>query len=120
MGNDQNTENLYQAGLWDATKVPTTEKGATIEERFMAFHALNPQVYAALLRLATKEFSAGFGRGSTNRYFEVLRHNYGMKTKGDEYKLNNSYRSYYSRLLIKNHPRFEGWLKTRRMPTKGE
>lgn len=85
----------------------------SIAEQFMAFHKHNPQVYQALRHLAINLVASGRKRGSINQLFEVLRYEYSLRTKGDEYKLNNNYRSYYARLLMNNEPALRGWFETR-------
>ena len=94
---------------------PATPGGRrlSIAEQFMAFHKHNPQVYTALRQLALTLVATGRKRGSINQLFEVLRYEYSLRTKGDEYKLNNNYRSYYARLLMQNEPVLRGWFETR-------
>lgn len=85
----------------------------SIAEQFMAFHRHNPQVYTALHYLAFNLVASGRKRGSINQLFEVLRYEYSLRTHGDDYKLNNNYRSHYARLLMNNEPALRGWFETR-------
>ncbi|XUM00292.1 hypothetical protein ACQ86F_25615 [Streptomyces venezuelae ATCC 10712] len=78
--------------------------GLTIQERFEAFHAFNPWVAKALERLTADCVERGFGRIGIGMLFELLRYQYGVATHGDEFALNNSYRSRYVRLLLDAHP----------------
>lgn len=114
--------NTLQASLFDpqemplpAIVAPPTVKGKrlTLAEQFMAFHRANPQVYRALRLLALNLVSTGRRRGSINQLFEVLRYEYALRTAGDEYKLNNNWRSRYARLLMENEPILRGWFETR-------
>lgn len=89
--------------------------GESLEERFRRFHALNPHVYRSLLALAHQEQAAGIERGSINRLYEVLRHRQALETRGDPWKLNNSFRSFYARLLMECEPQLRGWFETRRL-----
>lgn len=88
-------------------------EGETIQERFEAFHRLNPWVYIALERLTSQWIAAGHRRLGIGMLTEVLRWQYGLATRGDDFKLNNNYRSRYVRLLIETHPSWGDAFETR-------
>lgn len=94
-----------QLTLFDASPefvVPTVHAKATHAERFEAFHAANPWVYVALVRLARDEHERGAERCGMKYLFEVLRWHYRRATSGDpEFKLNNNLTSRYARLIAK-------------------
>lgn len=96
---------------------PKTPKGdrPSIADQFVAFHAHNPHVYTALRQLALGLAATGRRRGSINQLFEVLRYEYALRTKGDEYKLNNNYRALYARMLMKNEPGLIDWFEIREL-----
>lgn len=96
---------------------PPRVKGATIQEKFESFHELNPWVLAAYVRLADDWVARGRKRIGIGMLTEVLRWQYGRKTVGDDFRLNNNYRSRYVRLMIAEHPRFEGVFETRELHT---
>jgi len=75
-----------------------------IEQRFLAFHHKNPEVYQILVGLARKWRDAGHTNCSIKMLFEVLRWQVGITTKGDDFTLNNSYTSRYARLIAANEP----------------
>jgi hypothetical protein len=87
--------------------------GLTIEEAFEAFHAANPHVYHALVSMAWQAKDRGIRRVGIGMMFEVLRWNHALRTGGDEFKLNNNYRSYYARRIMLDDPRLEGLFETR-------
>lgn len=71
----------------------------TIDERFAAFHAANPQVYTALRALARQQLASGARLVRTKDLYERLR-GAGVQTTGTEgYQLNNIFTSRYARLL---------------------
>lgn len=80
---------------------------ATIRDAFWRFHTDNPHVYDELVRLAQTSNRAGH-RTSIAQLFEVLRWQHGIGTRGDDFKLNNSYRSYYARLIMRREPDLDG------------
>jgi hypothetical protein len=47
--------------------------------------------------------------------FEVLRWRHTLRTGGDEFKLNNNYRSYYSRLIMLTEADLTDVFETRRL-----
>lgn len=77
---------------------PEASAAQTLDERFAAFHAANPHVLDALEQLALDLVRRGRRRIGVGMLFEVLRWS-SLRTDGDEYRLNNSYRSRYARLL---------------------
>ncbi len=76
----------------------------TIEEAFWRFHRQNPHVYAELVKLARRWKDRGIERCGIGMLFEVLRWRSGLRTGGDDFKLNNNYRSYYARLIMTREP----------------
>lgn len=84
----------------------------TIQERFDSFHRLNPGVYRELKVLAMKAKRLGRERYGIGGLFEVLRWSY-LLTRGDDFKLNNDFRSRYARLLMANEPELEGFFEVR-------
>jgi hypothetical protein len=49
--------------------------------------------------------------------FEVLRWRRMLRTAGDEFQLNNNYRSYYARLIMLQESDLEDVFETRRLST---
>lgn len=92
---------------------PANANGRTIYDGFVEFHAANPQVYDALRRLALQMRRRGVQQYGIAGLYEVLRHETTLNSTGDEYKLNNSYRSFYARLLMEQEPELAGFFATR-------
>jgi len=88
-------------------------RSASVEERFQAFHAENPQVYATLVEIARNLVSYGWTRCSMKMLFEICRSSYALETRGERYKLNNSYTAHYSRLIQAMEPDLAGFFETR-------
>ena len=100
--------------------IEVDESKLPLEERFALYNARNPQVYQELRRLALEWVDAGHDSCSIDLLFNVLRWQSGLRTKDDEgFKLNNSYRSRFSRLLMENEPRLAGKFETRELHTVG-
>lgn len=83
---------------------PAPDEDLTIQQRFEQWHALNPWVYTALEHLVEDWLAMGHTRVGIKQLFEVLRWNYGRKTVGDTFKVNNDFTSRYARMLVADHP----------------
>ncbi len=102
-----------QLGLFDPI-VSVNAHGLTLEQRFCAFHQANPQVYARVRDLALASGRRG-RRFGIKALFEILRWQYAMQTDDptSDYKLNNSYTSFYARLLMEREPELHDYFETR-------
>ena len=89
------------------------EKEASVEERFLCFHEANPHVARALAKRALQLKRAGRKRYGMKALFETLRFFSSLQSKGDPYKLNNSYTTLYARLIMEKMPELEGFFETR-------
>ncbi|MFE6186487.1 hypothetical protein ACFQ6U_18890 [Streptomyces sp. NPDC056465] len=98
-------------------RLPEPLAGATIQERFEAFHELNPWVLDELEAMTARCVGQQWPRVGIAMLFELLRWRYGEATRGDEFRLNNSYRSRYVRLLLERHPEWVRLFSTRALRT---
>jgi hypothetical protein len=91
-------------------------KPATIEERFTAFHEKNPWVFRMLESLTNDLVARGRTRIGLKMLVEVLRWQYWRQTDSDEpFKLPNEFTSRYARLLIAEHPEWDGMFRLHRL-----
>lgn len=99
---------------------PQMPKGATLRQRFWLFHEANPHVYQALRAMALQLKRKGYRKMGIAPLYEKLRWDYAMQTDDptDIYKLGNSYRAFYSRLIMRTTPELEGFLTTRYQPSQ--
>lgn len=83
-----------------------TQRKLTLKERFCLFHALNPQVHDELERMAQALVDRGRTRVGIKCLVETLRWQFYMTTTdpSSRFKINNSYSSFYARLLLDEHP----------------
>lgn len=95
--------------------IPQHEQRASISDRFAAFHEANPWVADALAELARDWLAHGHTRVGIGMLFERVRWEYGRRTNGKEFKLNNDYRSRYARLLIERHPEWTDAFELRQL-----
>lgn len=78
-----------------------------------AFHARNPHVYRMLRQIALSVRKTGRKNFGIAALFERLRWISVFETDDDKYKLNNSYRAFYARLLMEQEPDLAGFFTTR-------
>lgn len=88
---------------------------AGIQARFEKFHAENPHVYRRLRELVLEDIRRGVAVAGIDLYVSVLRWKIRMETHGDEFKINNSFRSRYARLLMEQEPELKDCFNTRRL-----
>lgn len=95
-----------------------TPVGRSIEAEFRIFHRENPHVYEKLVELARQARTNGRQTLGIGMLFEVLRWEHLIYTTDPDFKLNNNYRSYYARLMMKNEPDLAGMFQTRKLQIK--
>lgn len=96
--------NETQFSLW---------QGRTIEERFVAFHARHPEVYAALVRLALDAKAAGRRKLGIRTLWERLRWEMHVEKGDNDFALNDHFTSRYVRKLTAEYPDLTGFFETR-------
>jgi hypothetical protein len=87
--------------------------GETLEERFERFHRTNPHVYRALVFEARRARRGGATSGSLRDLFGLLRWQSGFWTKGEPWRLNNSFTAFYARLIEEREADLAGFFETR-------
>jgi len=88
-----------------------------LEAKFWEYHAENPHVYLAFKRAALELLGAGVQHYGAGAIFEYLRFETAVRASGDTFKLNNNYRSRYSRLLAEEDARFVDFFEFRTLKT---
>lgn len=83
-------------------------------DRFREYHEANPEIYRQLRRFALEARAAGAERLSINLLFERLRWFTTVEAKGDPFKVNNTFRAWYARLLMQQEPALAGVFETRK------
>lgn len=85
----------------------------TIREAFLRFHHENPHIYDEIVKLARRARGAGSTRIGIGMVFEVMRWRHTIGSSGDDFKLNNNYRSYYARMVMAREPDLHEIFETR-------
>lgn len=104
--------------LWSPAGDDTSSKERSIEARFQRFHAQHPDVYHELVRLCYQAKDEGVEKVGIGMLWEVLRWNRtisGDPSPEEDYKLNNTFRSRYARLIMEREPDLRGIFETREL-----
>jgi hypothetical protein len=88
----------------------------TLQDKFWQFHYMNPWVYDELIRLARYAKAQGRRKIGMKMLVERLRWSFEIETNSTEqWKLNNSYTSFYARHIMASCPDLEGFFETREL-----
>ena len=84
-----------------------------LHNEFMAFHEKNPRVYEWFVRFANEALDAGRPRYSARTILHRLRWYTDIETDGDDFKINDHWSPFYSRMLAKEDERFSDFFEFR-------
>ena len=105
---------VARAGTRRRHVAPSLPPEGTIQDRFEAFHAAHPEVYAGLVRLARQLRARGRRRWSIDALFHVLRWEWTFsQDDAEDFKLNNNYTSRYARLIREQEPELSDLFEVR-------
>ena len=89
--------------------------GETIRESFNKFHKNNPGVYEKFENMALEAIRKGRKRLSAKLIVNVLRWEYYIRTDDENFKINDSFHSYYARLFAEMHPEYKDRFEFRKL-----
>mgnify|MGYP003150567899 FL=1 len=78
---------------------------AKTRKEFEEFHANNPRVYQLFCYFTIQVINAGHSKYSAEAIFNQIRWYTTVETRGDDFKINNDYKPYYSRKFMKEYHR---------------
>lgn len=98
--------------------LPEYAPGLSWNEKAVIFDRQNPTLLTYFVGLARRQKAAGRSRGSINQYFEIARYEHSILITGhEEYRLNNNFRAWYAREIMRRHPDLAGFFQTRQQTT---
>jgi hypothetical protein len=95
------------------------DRTLSIREQWLVFHAANPAVYSAIVRIARDLRARGFERCGIALIFERLRWLHAIRTQGDDYRLNHNWRAWYAREVMAREPDLADFFEIRRLRSPG-
>ena len=69
-------------------------------DNFRKFHRNNPKVFDMVLKYAYKQKDKGRTHYSIEIIMNVIRYHVDLDTVGDQFKINNNYKAFYSRMAM--------------------
>lgn len=88
-------------------------EGETLDDRFAAWLAANPQVLSAFIALARQAQRAGLRKFGAKAVVERLRWEYAIQTGGSEFKFDNRFTSRLARVAVDRAPDLAGLFEFR-------
>ena len=88
---------------------------SSLQAQFEKFDRDNPAVFTTLVRLAREWKAAGHNRCAIDLLVNRVRWEIGLQTTGDDFVINNSYRSRYSRKIMAECPDLTGFFEVREL-----
>lgn len=85
-----------------------------LHQAFDDFDAKNPQVYRLFKLYAHQARDAGHRHFGAAAIFERIRWHVAVETRGDDFKLNNNYRAFYARKMMREDHAFDDFFRTRK------
>lgn len=89
-----------------------------VKQKWWGWHKENPHFYEMFERFALALISNGHSNSSAWLVVNRIRWETAMKTTGDEYKISNDFIAYYARLFHHDHPKHEGFFRTKKLKTE--
>lgn len=96
---------MFQGDLFDSPADDGSIRALTPAEKFEQFHRDNPAVYRTLCRLAREWIArTGCPRIGIGALTERCRWEIALATNDPEFKINNTHRAFYARLILRDEP----------------
>jgi len=107
--NDLHRVRAFQAKAAERARIHQTE----LERKFLTFHRRNPHVYKQLVNLALTMKRSGRKKCGIKALCEILRWSHALKTTGDDFKINNTFTKFYSRMILEQVKELDGFFEVR-------
>jgi hypothetical protein len=82
--------------------------------KWRSFHKENPAVYDLFKQFTFQVIRAGFSSYSAEAIINQIRWHTSVVTTDCDFKINNDYKPFYSRLFMSDHPEYDDFFKLRR------
>ena len=80
---------------------------------FKTFHSKNPEVYELFKTFTFRAINAGHIRLSSEMIINRIRWETSVETTDKDYKINNDYKPFYSRMFMYEYPKYKNFFATR-------
>lgn len=105
----------------DAAQAEPEDDSLSSGEKFWRYHEANPAIYSVLVAFA-REWRDRTGRPKLgiNSLIERVRWEVAVRTNDPDFKINNNYGPWFSRLIMRQEPDLVGLFQTRRSAADDE
>ncbi len=86
----------------------------TLKEKFELYHKENPYIYHQFRYYTLRVIQSGFKNFGSQMIIEKIRWETGVVSKNSDFKINNDYAAFYSRMFMLEYPNYEGYFRLRR------
>lgn len=83
------------------------------KEWFEYYDEENPQIYEFFKKYSLTAIQRGHKNLSAEFIFNVIRWETPIKANGEDFKINNNAKPFYSRLFMQEYPQYEGFFRKR-------
>ena len=80
---------------------------------FKAFHQKNSEVYELFKTFTFRAINAGHNKLSSEMIINRIRWETSIDTTDVDYKINNDYKPFYSRMFMNEYPQYKNFFATR-------
>ena len=80
---------------------------------FKTFNRNNPEVYELFKTFTFRAINAGHVRLSSEMIINRIRWETSVETTDKDYKINNDYKPFYSRMFMNEYPKYNNFFSTR-------
>ncbi len=84
-----------------------------LRERFDDYHRKNPEVYEAFRKYTIQAIQSGYKHFGAQMIIEKIRWQSAIVKKDHDFKINNDFASFYSRMFILEYPSYSDYFRTR-------
>jgi hypothetical protein len=91
----------------------TLSKQSNLKERFDEYHKENPHIYHQFRYYTLKAIQSGYKHFGSQMIIERIRWKTGVVSKNSDFKINNDYAAFYSRMFMAEYPSYSSYFRTR-------
>lgn len=85
----------------------------TLNEKFEEYHKDNPHIYRQFIYYTIRAIESGYKNFGSQMILEKIRWESGVESKNSDFKINNDYAAFYSRLFMNEYPQYSGYFRIR-------
>lgn len=89
------------------------QQSRELKDRFEQYHSDNPHIYSQFRYYTLKAIESGYKHIGAQMIIERIRWQTGVVSKNSDFKINNDFASFYSRIFMLEYPSYSNYFRTR-------